>query len=55
MFAFDTETTSLDYMNAEIVGVSFCIEPGVAAYVPLAPRLCRRARISCLRDRVLAR
>ena len=36
LFAFDTETTSLDYMNTTIVGVSFCIEPGVAAYVPLA-------------------
>jgi len=36
VFAFDTETTSLDYMQAEIVGVSFCIEPGHAAYVPLA-------------------
>jgi DNA polymerase-1 len=36
LFAFDTETTSLDYMQAEIVGVSFCIEPGKAAYVPLA-------------------
>jgi DNA polymerase I len=36
LFAFDTETTSLDYMNTEIVGVSFCIEPGHAAYVPLA-------------------
>ena len=36
LFAFDTETTSLDYMNTEIVGVSFCIEPGYAAYVPLA-------------------
>jgi DNA polymerase-1 len=36
LFAFDTETTSLDYMVAEIVGVSFCIEPGIAAYVPLA-------------------
>ncbi|HEX4619358.1 MAG TPA: DNA polymerase I, partial [Steroidobacteraceae bacterium] len=35
-FAFDTETTSLDYMHAEIVGVSFAVEPGVAAYVPLA-------------------
>ena len=35
-FAFAIETTSLDYMRAEIVGVSFCIEPGVAAYVPLA-------------------
>jgi DNA polymerase-1 len=35
MFAFDTETTSLDYMNNEIVGVSLSIEPGHAAYVPL--------------------
>jgi len=36
LFAFDTETTSLDYMRAEIVGVSFAVEPGAAAYVPLA-------------------
>ncbi len=36
LFAFDTETTSLDYMEAEIVGASFCIEPGKAAYLPLA-------------------
>jgi len=36
LFAFDTETTSLDYMQAEIVGVSFAIEPGRAAYLPLA-------------------
>jgi DNA polymerase-1 len=36
LFAFDTETTSLDYMRAEIVGVSFALEPGHAAYVPLA-------------------
>ena len=35
LFAFDTETTSLRYMNAEIVGVSFAIEPSEAAYVPL--------------------
>jgi DNA polymerase-1 len=35
-FAFDTETTSLDYMAARIVGVSFAIEAGSAAYVPLA-------------------
>ncbi|MGP4842853.1 DNA polymerase I [Marinobacter sp. 1Y8] len=35
LFAFDTETTSLNYMNAEVVGVSFAIEPGEAAYVPL--------------------
>lgn len=36
LFAFDTETTSLDYMAAEIVGVSFAIKAGEAAYVPLA-------------------
>ena len=36
LFAFDTETTGLDYMQAQIVGVSFCIEPGHGAYVPLA-------------------
>ena len=35
-FAFDTETTSLDYMVAEVVGVSFAVEAGAAAYVPLA-------------------
>jgi DNA polymerase-1 len=35
LFAFDTETTSLDYLQARIVGVSFCVEPGRAAYVPL--------------------
>lgn len=36
LFAFDTETTSLNYMDAELVGVSFAIKPGVAAYVPVA-------------------
>ena len=36
LIAFDTETTSLNYMDAEIVGVSFCIEEGEAAYVPVA-------------------
>ncbi|MCU7835028.1 MAG: DNA polymerase I [gamma proteobacterium symbiont of Taylorina sp.] len=34
LFAFDTETTSLDSMQAEIVGVSFAVESGQAAYVP---------------------
>ncbi len=34
-FAFDTETTSVDYMQAELVGVSFAVEAGKAAYVPL--------------------
>ena len=36
LFSLDTQTTSLDYMKAEIVGISFATEPGVAAYVPLA-------------------
>ena len=36
LFAFDTETTSLNYMQACVVGLSFCIEPGKAAYLPLA-------------------
>jgi DNA polymerase-1 len=35
-FAFDTETDSLDYMNAHLVGMSFCCEAGVACYIPLA-------------------
>ena len=35
-FAFDTETTSIDYMEAELVGLSFCCEAGKAAYVPMA-------------------
>jgi len=35
LFAFDTETTSLEYMKAEIVGVSFAVAPGKAAYLPL--------------------
>ncbi|MFT5693286.1 MAG: DNA polymerase-1 [Oceanicoccus sp.] len=34
LFAFDTETTSLNYMEARVVGVSFSVEPGSAAYVP---------------------
>jgi DNA polymerase-1 len=36
LFAIDTRTTSLDYMRAEVVGVALSIEPGHAAYVPLA-------------------
>jgi len=36
LFAFDTETTSLDYSKAQIVGVSFAVEAGTAAYLPLA-------------------
>ena len=33
--AIDTETTSLDELRAEIVGISFSVEPGTAAYIPL--------------------
>ena len=36
LFAFDTETTSLNYLDARIVGVSFAVTPREAAYVPLA-------------------
>ncbi len=35
LFAFDTETTSLNYRDAQIVGVSFAIDAGQAAYLPL--------------------
>ena len=36
LISFDTETDSLDYMQAHLVGVSFAVSPGEAAYVPLA-------------------
>ncbi|MFX1737753.1 DNA polymerase I [Paraburkholderia sp. A1RI_3L] len=36
--AFDTETTSLDAMTAKLVGMSFSVEPGHAAYLPLTHR-----------------
>jgi DNA polymerase-1 len=36
LFAFDTETTSLNYMEAELVGVSFSVTAGEAAYLPVA-------------------
>ncbi len=36
--AVDTETTSLDEMRAELVGISLCVEPGRAAYIPLGHR-----------------
>lgn len=56
LFAFDTETTSLNYMEARVVGVSFAVEPGRAAYVPLAhdylgapPQLSREAVLAALK------
>jgi DNA polymerase-1 len=36
LFAFDTETTGLDAQQAQLVGLSFAVEPHEAAYVPLA-------------------
>ncbi len=36
--AVDTETTSLDYMQAEVVGISLSVEAGAAAYIPVAHR-----------------
>ncbi|MCL4159303.1 UNVERIFIED_CONTAM: hypothetical protein GTU68_019907 [Idotea baltica] len=36
LFAFDTETTSLNYLDARLVGISFAVEAGTAAYIPLS-------------------
>ncbi len=35
-FAFDTETNSLDYLSAELIGISFSVQTGEAAYIPVA-------------------
>jgi DNA polymerase-1 len=52
--SFDTETTSLDPMTAQIVGLSFSVEPGRAAYVPVAHRG-PDAPVQLPRDEVLAK
>ncbi|MCP4486693.1 MAG: DNA polymerase I [Gammaproteobacteria bacterium] len=50
-FAIDTETTSLDYMQARLVGISLCLQAGKACYIPLAhnylgaPRQLDRAQV----------
>ena len=54
LVAVDTETTSLDEMRAEIVGVSFSVKPGEAAYIPLAHTY-PGAPTQLPRDEVLAR
>ena len=54
LFALDTETTSLDYMDASIVGLSFAIVPGEAAYLPLAHSY-PGVPLQLPRDEVLAR
>jgi len=54
LVAFDTETTSLDPMRAELVGLSFSVESGAAAYVPVAHRY-TGAPQQLAREAVLAR
>ncbi|MDH4479498.1 MAG: DNA polymerase I [Rhodoferax sp.] len=54
LVALDTETTSLDEMRAEIVGISLCVVAGQAAYIPLAHRY-PGAPEQLPRDEVLAR
>jgi len=56
--ALDTETTSLDEMVAEVVGISLCVQAGHAAYMPLAhngPDVAAQALEQLPRDEVLAR
>jgi DNA polymerase-1 len=38
LVAMDTETTSIDPMQASLVGMSFCVEPGIACYIPVGHR-----------------
>ena len=54
LVAVDTETTSLDEMRAQIVGISFSVTPGEAAYIPLA-HIYPDAPAQLPRDAVLAR
>ena len=54
LVALDTETTSLDEMRAEIVGISVSVTPGAAAYIPLAHNY-PDAPAQLPRDEVLAR
>jgi DNA polymerase-1 len=54
LVALDTETTSLDEMRAEIVGISFSVTPGEAAYIPVAHRY-PDAPEQLPRDEVLAK
>ena len=50
--AVDTETTGLDALSAELVGISLCISPGEACYIPVAHR---NGEEQLSRDLVLAR
>ena len=53
LVSLDTETDSLVEMQAQIIGLSWCIAPGVAAYVPLAHQL-QDAQVQLPRDEVFA-
>ena len=52
--AVDTETTALDPMRAQLVGISLCVVPGIAAYIPLAHSYAG-APAQLAREQVLAR
>jgi len=52
LFAVDTETTSLDYMVADLVGISVAVEPGSAAYIPFGHD-CLGAPVQLSRETVL--
>jgi DNA polymerase-1 len=54
LVALDTETSSINYMEAELVGLSFAVEPNAAAYLPVAHRYADAPR-QLDRDTVLAR
>jgi DNA polymerase I len=54
LICLDTETTSLDPMQAQLVGVSFSVEPGEAAYLPLAHHYAG-AQVQLERDAMLER
>ena len=54
LVAIDTETTSLDEMQAQIVGISFSVTPGEAAYIPVSHRY-QDAPAQLDRDQVLAK
>ena len=55
LVALDTETTSLDSMQAQIVGLSLAVEPGHACYIPLAHRGPDAQSQQLPKDEVLAR
>ena len=54
LVAFDTETTSIDAMRAELVGLSFSVQPGQACYIPLGHNY-GDAPTQLAKDEVLAR